>query len=116
MATRECPYCGEKADARLTSCPSCREALPETPRQRQTDVQELADAAERASRGNRWIRHGLLYMLLAAVMGYFVSGASPLAIPVFVSRPVMDYFVLLLFLSGLALSLYGFFQRHVLSH
>ena len=68
-----------------------------------------------ASQGTRRIRYGLLFMLLAAVIGYFASGSSPIKLPVFVPPAVMKYFVPLLFMSGLALSLYGFYQRHLAS-
>lgn len=70
---------------------------------------------DRSGQGTRRIRYGLMFMLLAAVIGYFASGSSPLKLPVFVPPAVMHYFVPLLFIGGLALSLYGFYQRHLVS-
>ena len=45
-----------------------------------------------ASQGTRRIRYGLLFMLFAAVIGYFASGSSLLKLPVFVPPAVMKYF------------------------
>ncbi len=61
------------------------------------------------------IRRGLLYMFLAAVIGYFVSGSSPWRLPVSVPHVVAIYLVPLLFVSGLALSLYGFYKRNLMA-
>jgi hypothetical protein len=61
------------------------------------------------------IRRGLLYMFLAAVIGYFASGSSPLTLPVSVPHAVTTYLVPLLFVSGLALSLYGFYKRNMMA-
>jgi hypothetical protein len=68
-----------------------------------------------ASDGGDTIRRGLLYMFLAAVIGYFVSGSSPWTLPVSVPHAVTTYLVPLLFVSGLALSLYGFYKRNILA-
>ena len=57
------------------------------------------------------IRRGLLYMLLAAVIYYLAGGYSPLSLPVSINSAVNAYLVPLLFLSGLALTLYGLYQR-----
>jgi len=70
---------------------------------------------DRSSQGTRRIRYGLLFMLLAAVIGYFASGSSPWKLSVFAPPSVMNYFVPVLFIVGLALSLYGFYQRHLAS-
>jgi len=112
MPTRECPYCGKRVDDRLSSCIYCRETFPESRRPLSDQTQPDPDAARQ---GTRRIRYGLLFMLLAALIGYFASGASPMKVPVFVPPAVMKYFVPLLFMSGLALGLYGFYQRHLAS-
>jgi len=54
-------------------------------------------------------------MFLAAVIGYFASGSSPLTLPVFVPHAVTTYLVPMLFVSGLALSLYGFYKRNMMA-
>ena len=56
-------------------------------------------------------RSGLLLMLLAAAVQYFAGGYSPLALPGEISSPLLTYLAPLLFLSGLAMSLWGFFLR-----
>jgi len=61
------------------------------------------------------IRRGLLYMFLAAVIGYFASGSSPWMLPVSVPHAVTIYLVPLLFVSGLVLSLYGFYKRNMMA-
>jgi len=55
-------------------------------------------------------------MLMAAVIGYFVSGSSGWSLPVPVPQLVANYLLPLLFLSGLGLSLYGLYLRHRASH
>lgn len=62
--------------------------------------------------GRQQIRRGLLYMLLAAVIYYFAGGyGAPLRLPVQIVPAVTNYLLPLLFLGGLALTLYGFFQK-----
>jgi hypothetical protein len=51
-------------------------------------------------------------MLMAAVIGYFVSGSSGWALPVPVPELVAHYLLPLLFLSGLGMSLHGLYLRH----
>ncbi len=106
MTSRECPYCGKMVYDILTQCSYCRETLPEK--------KIRASGGEQS--GGDTIRRGLLYMLLAGVVGYFASGSSPLKIPVFVPHPVVIYLSPLLFLSGLALSLRGLYQHFRHSH
>jgi hypothetical protein len=107
MATRECPFCGKMVFEHLTQCTHCRESLPEVRRARTV-------AASPAGRGN--IRRGLLFMLAAAVVGYFASGSSPLALPVAVPPIVSNYLSPLLFVSGLGLTLHGVYLRYRTSH
>lgn len=107
MASRECPYCGKMVYDRLTQCNYCREKLPE--------VRQLKPAVTSPVGGEN-IRRGLLFMLAAAVIGYFASGAGAWTLPVAVPPVVADYLLPLLFLSGLGLSLHGLYLRHWASH
>ena len=97
---RQCTYCGKSIRRQLKQCPYCREAVAEA----------RVTPSQRAGRPGE-IRVGLLCMLMAAVMQYFAGGYSPMELPVQVISPVTAYLVPLLFLSGLGLTLYGFFLR-----
>jgi len=90
---------------KLTQCTYCRETLPEV---------KTIKAAPPAG-GDR-IRRGLLFMFMAAVMGYFASSSSAWTLPVPVPQLVANYLLPLLFLGGLGLSLYGLYLRHRTSH
>lgn len=107
MATRECPFCGKMVFEHLTQCAYCRESLPE--------VRRPKSVLPRPA-GKENIRRGLLFMLAAAVVGYFASGSSPLTLPVAVPPIVSSYLSPLLFLSGLGLTLHGVYLRHRTSH
>jgi hypothetical protein len=102
VATRQCPYCGKLVSDYLTDCPYCHEAIPGI----------RAAAPRRAGFGSAKIRQGLLYMLLAAVVHYFAGGYSAMALPFPIQPIVTIYLAPLLFLSGLGLSLYGFYLHH----
>jgi hypothetical protein len=102
MAQRECPFCGKMVYEKLTQCTHCRETLPEP---------KVARPSAPPDGGDR-IRRGLLFMLMAAVMGYFASRSSAWSLPVPVPQLVSNYLLPLLFLSGLGLSLYGLYLRH----
>jgi hypothetical protein len=93
---------------RLTQCTQCRETLPPL---KVTTSSSVHDAG-----GSDKIRRGLLFMLLAAVVGYFTSGSSPLTIPVFVPHAVLAYLSPLLFLGGLGLSIHGVYLHFRHSH
>jgi hypothetical protein len=95
---RQCPYCGKELSNTLVQCPHCHETLPEIRKARATPV---------AKHGQ--IRQGLLYMLLAAVIHYFAAGYSALTVPYAISSVVATYLTPLLFLSGMALILYGLY-------
>jgi hypothetical protein len=99
-AIRQCVHCGKPVHTHLRQCPFCREAIPEVPRPRRL-----------SSDGRREIRRGLLYMLLATVIYYFVGGYSDIKLPLTISPAVTTYLSPLLFLSGLGLSLYGVVLR-----
>jgi hypothetical protein len=104
MSTRECPFCGKSVYARLTQCPYCREPLPVVVRVR-TNIND----------GGREIRRGLLFVLLAAVIGYFAGGYSALPLPIPVLPIVGKYLSPLLALSGLGLTVHGYilnFKSH----
>jgi hypothetical protein len=107
MTKRECPYCGKMVFDQLTQCTYCRESLPEVRQPRPVTV---------GPAGKHNIRRGLLFMLAAAVVGYFASGSSALTLPVTVPPIVANYLSPLLFLSGLGLTLHGAYLRYRTSH
>jgi hypothetical protein len=101
--TQRCAFCGKQIAARLTQCPFCREAVPTVQLSRRS-----------GSTGRLQIRHGLLYMLLGAVIHYFAGGyGNPIQIPL--PAPVLplvtQYLTPLLFLGGLGLTIYGLFLK-----
>ena len=55
------------------------------------------------------IRRGLLYMFLAAVICYFAGGYSAMNLPFPIDPLVTVYLSPLLFVSGLGLTIYGFY-------
>jgi|SRR6516162_2640532 hypothetical protein len=105
--TRECPFCGKMVFEQLAQCTYCRETLPEVRRPK-------AQASGPQGKGS--IRRGLLFMLSAAVVGYFASGSSPLTLPVAVPALVAGYLSPLLFLSGLGLTVHGVYLRYRTTH
>jgi hypothetical protein len=107
MPARQCPFCGKMISDRHSHCPFCREAVPPAPGSQAA----VRGSTVQGDGGNRKIRQGLLYMLLAGVIQYFAGGyaGSFLRVPIQVQPVVTSYFVPLLFLCGLGLSIYGFF-------
>jgi hypothetical protein len=101
MTTRQCPYCGRGVSDTRTECPHCHAAIP------QIEVTQRRD-----THSDREIRHGLLYVLLAAVIHYFAAGYSPLEVPFPIQPIVTVYLSPLLFLGGLGLALHGYFLNH----
>jgi hypothetical protein len=97
---RQCMYCGKHIRRDLTQCPYCREMQSEV---------RLA-APFRTAKGSQF-RSGLLLMLMSAVIHYFAGGYSPIALPVPINSAAATHLAPLLFLSGLALTLYGVFLR-----
>jgi hypothetical protein len=89
----------------MIQCPFCRESLPELPPQASTIQHHFADP-------DKIIRRGLLFMLLAALIGYFAGGYSAWPLPVHVIPAVSALLSPLLFLCGLGLSAYGFYLQH----
>lgn len=102
MVIRECPFCGKKVAAHAKQCAFCRETLPEARR---------ANAVS-TSEGGSEIRRGLLFMMLAGVIGYFAGGYSNFKLPIPVLPMLNTYVTPLLFLSGLGLSVRGFYLKH----
>ncbi len=100
MRTRQCPFCGMALPDRLKQCPYCRETIP-----------EIRATKPYNPEGRKKIRQGLLYMLMAAVIYYFAGGYSAWQLPVTIQPMVTSFLSPLLFLSGLGLSLYGFYVR-----
>ncbi len=70
--------------------------------QKMWDALKDTDVGEESS---GTIRRGLLYMLLAAVLFYFVGGYNPMEFPLNVVPPMLDIFLPLLFLGGLGMVL-----------
>ncbi|MDE3169268.1 MAG: hypothetical protein KGL75_03920, partial [Acidobacteriota bacterium] len=100
MPARQCPFCGKMISVTHSHCPFCREAVPPVPGSQAA----VRHSVSFDSGGNRKLRQGLLYMLLAGVIQYFAGGyASPLKVPVHIQPVVTSYLVPLLFLSGLGL-------------
>jgi hypothetical protein len=99
QTARQCPYCGKLVAKNLPHCPHCRETLPE--------IRIKQDAPPAEKRGQ--IRRGLLCMLLALVIHYFASGYSAMDLPFPINPLITVYLTPLLFLSGLGLTLYGFY-------
>src|SRR4029077_17221465 len=97
---RQCAYCGRFAPSHLIQCPDCRELLP-----------QIAVVTPPQVKKRTEIRRGLLYMLLAAVIYYFAGGYSAMNLPFPISSIVTVYLSPLLFVSGLGLTIYGFFVR-----
>jgi hypothetical protein len=104
MPTRQCPHCGKEVSTLLTQCSYCREALPAVP--------QIRGDSSRRTDGRNKIRQGLLCVLLAAVVHYFAGGYSAMQLPFPIQPIVSVYLSPLLFLSGLGLSFFGFYQQH----
>ena len=100
VASRPCAYCGKPVPTRMNRCPYCRE-----------EVTEVRLAAPLGRNGRREIRRGLMYMLLGAVIYYFVGGHSGLSLPITLNPWMITYLAPVVFLGGLGMSLYGFFLR-----
>ena len=106
MSDIQCPNCGKLVAARFTQCPYCREDL--TPRV----VFSQRGSSGGAEIGTRWIRRGLLYMLLAGVSYYLLGGHSPIPLTIpEIPDWVVNYALPFLFLAGLGLMVAGFVRR-----
>jgi len=76
-------------------------------------MQVPAAGGRHAEQGVRYIRRGLLYMLMASVIHYYVGGYSPEQFPLTVIPEVTQYLVPVLFLGGLGLLGFGVYRRFV---
>lgn len=99
---QQCIHCGKLIRRQARQCPYCREAQAE---------HRLPVAAPRKVQTQGHFRSGLLLILMSALVHYFVGGYSPLVLPSDISSPALTYLVPVLFLSGLAMSLWGVFLR-----
>ena len=102
MATRQCPYCGKYVHESMTQCPFCREGLSAVPKFNSAGLET----------SKRYIRRGLVYMLMGAAIDYFLGGHSGLQFPFTVVPVVTDYLVPFLFLAGFGLVLFGIYRRY----
>jgi hypothetical protein len=100
--TQQCIHCGRRIRKHLKQCPYCRETQSE---------HRPSSSARQSIRTTGHFRSGLLLMLLSLAVHYFAGGYSPLVLPNEISSPALTYLVPLLFVSGLAMSLWGFFLR-----
>lgn len=107
MPDVQCVHCGKTISDRSLQCPYCRE-----------DVGAHAVLGHRrglgaAEQGARWIRRGLLYMLLAGISYTLLGGHSPLSITIPFEVPpwVMNYALPFLFIGGLGLAVFGLVRR-----
>lgn len=100
VVSRPCAYCGKPVPTRMNRCPYCRE-----------EVTEVRLSSPLARNGRREIRRGLMYMLLGAVLYYFVGGHSGLSLPFTLNPWLITYLAPVVFLGGLGMCLYGFFLR-----
>ena len=103
MQMRNCPFCGRKIGAFLTSCPYCREAMPEA-----SGVSTRVNAV-RTFQGRVYMRRGFLYALLAGVVYFFAAGYSGMNLPFPVPDFVSTLLIPLLFVAGIGMMLYGGF-------
>lgn len=106
MVRRECPFCGKNVSAGLTQCVFCRETLPAMPR---TASNSTSDSVPD---GGSKVRRGMLYMLLAAVIGYFAGGYSTMSLPFPLNPVLTSYLSPMLFLGGLGLCAHGYYLQH----
>lgn len=102
MDKKSCPFCGKPVGIALDRCPFCREAIPSV---------QVSAASGGSGDGSVNLRRGLLWALLAGVIYYFAGGHSGFKLPVDVPDFVNVYLTPLLFLSGVAMALYGLFQK-----
>jgi hypothetical protein len=98
----QCIHCGKLIGRHLRHCPYCREAQGE---------RRLPSVASSKAPTQGHFRSGLLLMMMAATAQYFLSGNNPLLLPNEMNAPLLRYVVPTAFVSGLAMSVWGFFQR-----
>jgi hypothetical protein len=101
LAARHCVYCGKPVATNQSQCPHCREAVPKV---------RLAPAAPAPAAKRSQMLRGILYMLLALVIHYVAVRSDSLNLP-FSVNPAVSYLATMMFLAGLALTLYGFLTK-----
>jgi hypothetical protein len=105
VADRQCPYCGKTVADKFFQCPYCREDLAAPVERRR--------AARDPLQGAKYIRRGLLYLLLGGVGYYLFGGYDPLLTPPFDFEPwLTDYVLPFIILSGLGLFIFGVIRRY----
>jgi hypothetical protein len=107
MPERVCPFCGKPFNVLLNRCPYCREDVPRGTGTASAPIRRRSSSPTQAREN---VRRGLLWALLAGVLYYFASGASPLKVPIPIPEFVTLYLLPLVFLAGGAMALYGLFQ------
>jgi hypothetical protein len=70
-------------------------------------------ASPHREQGRRYIRRGILYMVMAGVAHYYLGGYSPEKFPFTVIPAVTQYLLPFLFLCGLGLLAFGVYRRYV---
>jgi hypothetical protein len=103
MGKRSCPFCGKSVAESLNRCPYCREAI--------SPVAAASGSRKGSTESQTYVRRGLLWAMLAAVLYYFAGGHSGLTLPFAVPPFVMLYFVPLMFLAAVSMALYGAYLR-----
>jgi hypothetical protein len=103
MEKRICPFCGKSIAAFLNRCPECREAMP--------DAGGAGSRSGSSASGRENIRRGLLWALLGSVAYYFATPNSTFTLPVAVPSFVTQALLPLVVLAGLALAVFGLFQK-----
>jgi hypothetical protein len=99
---QQCIHCGKQIRRNAKQCPYCREAQAE---------RRPAQASGPRIQTTGHFRSGLLLLLLSAAVHYFAGGYSPLLLPGDIGSPMLTYLAPLLFLGGVAMSLWSFFLR-----
>lgn len=103
MTSRQCPFCGKIVPEQATQCPFCREALMQVP----------VIPGHSREQGRRYIRRGILYMVMGGLAHYYVGGYSLERFPLTVIPEVTQYLIPFLLLLGLGLVGFGIYRRYV---
>ena len=109
MPARQCPFCGKMISDLHSDCPFCHETVPAV--LGSTAAAKMPAPQATGGAGNKNIRRGLVYMLLAAIVQYIAGGYGGyiFKVPIHIRPIITSYLAPLLFLCGLGLTIYGFF-------